>query len=342
MSTQPVAKQSSTAGLTLTRHILNQEQRHPEFAGQLSVLLNQIAFAGKILAREISRAALVGKLGLIGEKNPTGDAQKKLDVYGNETVIAAIADTGLVAAIVTEELENVTMIAGAENAEYVLCMDPLDGSSNTDINGSLGTIFGIYRRIKSSSTDIAEQFHRTGAEQVMAGYIMYSTSTLFVFTIGHGVHGFTLDRDLGEYLLSHDEIRCPPKGSTYSANVAHYSDWSPNIQKYIDHLTSHDKDHRPYSLRYTGALVADVHRCLMEGGLYFYPSDPGHKNGKLRLMYEGAPLAYIVEQAGGGASNGFQRILDIRAESIHQRMPLAIGSAEDVALYNKFFLDGRP
>ena len=226
------------------------------------------------------------------------------------------------------------VVQGAEHAPYLLCMDPLDGSSNTDINGSLGTIFGIYRRTKTDGAPTLEEFSRAGSELVLAGYIMYSTSTLFVYTTGHGVYGFTLDRDLGEYLLSHDNIVCPKQGKTYSANVAHYPEWSPNIQKYVDSLT---ESNPPHSLRYTGALVADVHRCLVEGGLYFYPSDPGHRKGKLRLMYECAPLAFIVEQAGGSASNGVQRMLDIKASTIHERMPLAIGSAGDVALYDKFF-----
>jgi fructose-1,6-bisphosphatase I len=220
-------------------------------------------------------------------------------------------------------------------------MDPLDGSSNTDINGSVGTIFGVYRR--TGDPDIAAEFRRRGAEQVFAGYIMYSTSTLLVYTMGHGVYGFTLDRDLGEFLLSHDNIQCPTRGKAYSSNVAHLPEWSPNIQRYIAYLNEHDPaTHRPYSLRYTGALVADLHRCLVEGGLYFYPPDPGHRQGKLRLLYECAPLAFIVENAGGAATNGVQRILDVQGDSIHQRSPLAIGSKEDVELYDRFFIDGRP
>ena len=327
-------------GLTLGRHILIQQQRFPEYAGPLSILLHQIAFAGKVLAREIGRAALIGKLGLIGDKNPTGDSQKKLDVYSNEIVLDALGETGVVHSVVTEELKDIHVVPDAGGAEYVVCVDPLDGSSNTDINGALGTIFGVFPRAKG--TGDAAPFLRRGAEQVMAGYILYSTSTLLVYSMGRGVYGFTLDRDLGDFLLSHDNLRCPARGKTYSANVAHSPEWSPNIQKYVDYLTSQDAaTQRPYSLRYTGALVADVHRCLVEGGLYFYPSDPGHKQGKLRLLYECAPLGYIVEQAGGKASNGLQRILDLPAESIHQRSALAIGSPEDIALYDRFFLDGR-
>lgn len=333
----------ASLGTSLSLHILQQEQQHPEFAGQLSMLLNQMAFAAKILSREISRAALVGKLGLVGEKNPTGDSQKKLDVYTNEVIIQAFADTKLVAAVAAEELEDIKCVPGADDADYVLSIDPLDGSSNTDINGALGTIFGIHPRKKGPSHDIQEDFRRKGSEQVVAGYVMYSTSTVLVYTIGHGVHGFTLDRDLGEFLLSHENIQCPRQGKTYSANLANSPVWHPNIHKFVDYLTERDPaTHRPYSLRYTGALVADLHRCLLEGGIYFYPADPAHKDGKLRLMYECAPLGFIVEQAGGRASTGTQPIMDVEADSIHQRMPFVIGSADDVALYEKFYRDGKP
>jgi fructose-1,6-bisphosphatase I len=332
----------SVAGVTLNRHILEQEQNYPEFAGQLSILVNQAAFAAKILTREISRAALVGKLGLVGEKNATGDSQKKLDIFSNETIIEAFADTRMVSAIVTEELDDVKLVPGGENADYVLCVDPLDGSSNTDINGALGTIFGVLPRKKGAAANSLDHFNRQGTEQVVAGYVMYSTSTILVYTIGHGVHGFTLDRDLGEFFYSHENIRCPRRGKTYSANLAHYPEWDANIKKFVDRLTESGTGHgQPYSLRYTGALVADFHRSLVDGGLYFYPPDAGHKNGKLRLMYECSPLGFIAEQAGGAASTGTERILDIQASSIHQRVPLVIGSAEDVALYEKFMRDGK-
>ena len=333
----------ASIGTTLNRHILEEEQRYPELAGQLPTLLAQTAFAAKILSREISRAALVGKLGLVGEKNPTGDAQKKLDVFSNEIVIEAFANTRLVAAIASEELEEVKCIACETDAQYVLCMDPLEGSSNTDINGALGTIFGIYKRKAGAPRDAVEDFIRKGSEQVAAGYVMYGTSTVLVYTFGHGVHGFTLDRDLGEFLLSHESIHCPPRGRTYSGNLAHYQEWHPSIQKFINYLGERDPaTKRPYSLRYTGALVSDLHRSLLEGGLYFYPTDERNRDGKLRLLYECAPLAFVVEQAGGRASTGTQRILDIQVESIHQRVPFVIGSAADVTLYEKFLKDGKP
>lgn len=327
----------TSRGVTLDRHIIEEEQRHPAVAGELSELLVQLGFAAKILAREIGRAALVGKLGLVGEKNATGDSQKKLDVFANDTVVEAFAQTGLVAGIVSEELDEVKEISCEGKARYILCTDPLDGSSNTDINGALGTIFGLYRRSRTCACDVRGEILGRTAEQVAAGYVMYGTSTVLVYACGHGVSGFTLDRELGEFLLSHEDIRCPERGHTYSANVARAGEWDPGIRKFIEYITQSDRaSGRPYSLRYTGALVADVHRSLVEGGTYFYPADPGHPEGKLRLLYECAPLASLVEAAGGRASTGRQRILEVPAQSVHQRVPLVIGSADDVALYQSF------
>ncbi len=279
-------------------------------------MLVQIGFAAKIIAREVGRAALVGKLGLVGEKNATGDAQKKLDVFANETVIDAFAETGLVAGIVSEELDQVREGTSGTAAKYLLCIDPLDGSSNTDINGVLGTIFGIYRCSPNLKGGITGQMLRTGSEQVAAGYVMYGTSTLLVYSCGHGVHGFTLDRDLGEFLLSHENIRCPRRGHHYSANLGHYHEWTPGVRRYVDYLLVSDSaSGRRYALRYSGALVADVHRSLLEGGVYFYPADSKHPEGKLRLLYECAPLAFVVEQAGGKARTDAASVLEVRVAS---------------------------
>jgi fructose-1,6-bisphosphatase I len=309
--------------------------------GELTVLLEQLAFAAKILSREMRRAALVGQLGLVGEKNATGDAQKKLDVYGHRTVTEAFVETGLVAAIVSEESEEVQHVTGDCNARYVICVDPLDGSSNTDINSPVGTIFGIYRRVTTGCVSGMEDVLRRGCEQVAAGYVMYGPSTALVYTSGRGVDGFTLDHDIGEFLLSHPNIRCPARGRAFSANLGHWNEWEPGIRRLVEHLGASDcATNRPYQLRYSGALVADLHRCLLEGGFYFYPPDAAHANGKLRLLYECAPLAFVVEQAGGRASTGTRRILDIGAETIHQREPLVIGSAVDVALYEQFVAEG--
>jgi fructose-1,6-bisphosphatase I len=329
-------------GLTLSRHILEEGQRRPEVTGELSTLIAQLGFAGKSLAREMRRAALVGELGLVGERNATGDAQKKLDVYSNQVVVDCFEDTGLVAAVVSEELEDVHQ-CGDGRGHYILCTDPLDGSSNTDINGALGTIFGFYRRERAGAAATLAEILRSGEELVLAGYILYSTSTVLVYTAGHGVNGFTLDHDLGEFLLSHPNIRCPQRGKSFSANVGHVREWTRGIQDYVAHVTLPDKPSgRPYSVRYSGALVGDVHRILLEGGIYFYPADPSHAEGKLRLMYECNPLGFVAEQAGGAASTGHGRVLDLKPKGVHQRIPFAIGSADDVALFEKFVSGSGP
>lgn len=325
-------------GLTFSRHILDESQQHPDLCGPLAPLLAQVVYAAKTLAREIGRAALVGKLGLIGEKNATGDAQKKLDVFSNDVVIDAFVNTELVWALVSEELEGPRCLACESDAQYVLCIDPLDGSSNVDVNGDVGTIFGIYRR-EGNSGNVESAFLRKGSEQVAAGYVMYGASTMLVYTVGRGVQGFTLDRGLGEFILSHDNITCPPTGKCYSANLSNLPQWSSGIRDYVESLNDPENG-RIYSMRYNGALVADFHRCLLEGGIYFYPGDISHAEGKLRLLYECAPLAMLAEQAGGSASDGCRRILDIHARSLHQQSPLAIGSAQDVDEFNRYFQQG--
>ncbi|HWE48672.1 MAG TPA: class 1 fructose-bisphosphatase [Bryobacteraceae bacterium] len=325
----------SRFGTTLGRFLQEEQLKHPDLDPGIGPLLTQMAYASKIIGREVGRAALVGKLGLMGEKNATGDSQKKLDVFGSETVLDAFSSTGLVYAMVSEEVEDLLAIEGGENSDYVVCCDPLDGSSNTDINGSVGTIFGFWRRIPGAS--LQENALRKGSDQFLAGYVMYSTSTLLVYATQHGVHGFTLDRELGEFLLSHENIRCPQRGHYYSANLGHSHEWTVGVRNYLQWVTADDKaTHKPYSLRYTGALVADLHRSLVDGGLYFYPPDPSHPDGKLRLLYECAPLGYVVEKAGGRVSTGTEPVLEITAKTIHARCPLVIGSADDVAEYEHF------
>ncbi len=306
---------------------------HPIEEGLLK-LLEQLALAGKLISCEVARVALTGGLGATGDKNPTGDSQKKLDVIADKICFDALAETGSVAAMIGEERDEPARLPHSEDGPYVVYIDPLDGSSNTDINGSLGTVFGIYRRRAGSTAD--NEFLRRGSEQIAAGYILYGTSTMFVYTAGGGVEGFTLDRDSDEFVLSHPDMLCPRRGNTYSANLGHYSEWERGIRRLSDALNAADPTHhRSYSLRYTGALVADFHRCLLEGGFYFYPADRSYTQGKLRLLYECAPLALIIEQAGGAASTGTGRVLDIEARSIHQQSPLVIGSAEDVARYEE-------
>jgi fructose-1,6-bisphosphatase I len=330
-----------TQAITLDRYLW-QQQALLNTPIELSILLGQIGYVAKIMAREISRAALVGQLGLIGEKNATGDAQKKLDVFSNETVIEAFSNTGLVAALVSEELDEPKYLDCRNSTPYILCIDPLDGSSNVDSAGALGTIFGVYRRVtQEGCCNLEHDLLRRGTEMVAAGYVLYGTSTVLVYTCGCGVDCFTLDTSLGEFLLSQPDIRCPNAGKYYSANLSYIQDWQPQIQSLIPYLNREQVDKPSSSLRYSGALVADVHRILVDGGIYFYPSTKSHSNGKLRLLYECAPLAFIMEQAGGKASTGTQRILDIEATSIHQRSPLVIGSVAYVDLYEQFLQNDR-
>jgi fructose-1,6-bisphosphatase I len=327
----------------LNRHLAREAEHLDAGATQLLALIGEMAFAAKILAREIRRAALVGKLGLVGEKNPSGDSQKKLDVYSNEVVVDAFRETGLVAAIVSEEMDELHTISCSDEAAYLLCVDPLDGSSNTDINGAVGTIFSFYRRQVTGACADCEGELREGAMLAAAGYVLYGPSTVLVYSFGEKVNGFTLDHDVGEFILSHEDIRCRARGCYYSTNLGRYHGWDENVRAYADHLIESDPaSGRPYSLRYSGALVADLHRCLLEGGIYLYPADAGHPDGKLRLLYECAPLAFVVEAAGGHASTGRERILDLRSESLHQRAPLAIGSADDVGDFRKFVAEAKP
>ncbi len=296
-------------------------------------IIDAFGEAGKRLADEVGRAALDGATGYAGAANATGDDQKKLDLRANEIVIEHLRRTGLVAAVVSEELADVAVLDDA--SRFIVCTNPLDGSSNTDINGAVGSIFGIYRR--TGSTIGSNDWLRSGIEQIAAGYVMYATSTLLVYTAGNGAHGFTLDRRDDAFVLTHASIRCPMQGKYFSANLGKLGDWPEGILRYIDHVTHPETPaRRPGSLRYAGALVADLHRSLIEGGIYFYPADSDYRTGKLRYLYECAPLAFIVEQAGGRASTGRDRILDLKASSIHQRTPLAIGSAYDVQQYERF------
>jgi fructose-1,6-bisphosphatase I len=327
----------SDQAISLSRRLAEERRQVGGRAGELHALILEMGYAAKILTREIRRAALVGKLGLAGEQNPSGETQKKLDVYSNEVVIRAFTDTGLVAAIVSEEMDELRTISCSDEAEYLLCVDPLDGSSNTDINGAVGTIFSFYHRGVSGACVDCEAELRENAELVAAGYVLYGPSTVLVYTLGDAVDAFTLDDDVGEFLLSHAKVRCPDRGSYYSANLGRYHGWDPNVRAYADHVIEPDPESgRPYSLRYSGALAADLHRSLLEGGIYLYPADKEHPDGKLRLLYECAPLAFVVEAAGGRASTGRGRVLDLRAESLHQRAPLAIGSSDEVATFERF------
>jgi len=326
-------------GITLTRYLLMQQQAHPGATGEFSALLSQIVFAGKAIARELSKAGLSGVLGATGEINIQGEVTQKLDTLSNDAFLEAFEYGELVSELVSEEMARPAMVQGnADKGKYVIFVDPLDGSSNLDVNVTVGSIFSVHRRPPGRGEDLIRALHLPGRQQVGAGYVLYGPSTILVYTTGNGVHGFTLDPGLGEFILSHENIRIPARGSTYSINEGRRQEWFPSTRGYIDYLQQSDKaSGRPYSGRYVGSLVADFHRTLLKGGIFLYPADPKNTNGKLRLMYEASPLGMVAEQAGGRASNGMQQILDVVPTSLHQRVPLLIGSTEDVKLAESFY-----
>jgi len=318
--------------LTLQRHILERQRRHERATGELSTVLMQLAYAAKIFGHAIATAALHNQLGTTGDTNVQGEATRKLDVFGNHTIREAFARSELVAAIVSEEDDRATEIACGPRAKYILAIDPLDGSSNSDVNGAVGTIFGIYRPPEPARQPATVSGLHSGRDLIAAGYVMYGPSTMFVYTAGDGLDGFTLNRDIGEFELTHPRIRCPERAQYYSANVGRSAEWPAEFRAFVDALTGSGGEH---SLRYSGALVADVHRNLLEGGVYVYPPDREHPEGKLRLLYECAPLALVVEQAGGAASTGTTRVLDVPVTSIHQRIPFIVGSRLDVLRFKQ-------
>jgi len=319
---------------TVQQHILDEERLYPGATGDFTALLTSLTLAAKIISREVNQAGLVRILGETGEINVHGEAVQKLDEFAQQTIYSAMGHSGHLCVMASEESEGIIPIPdGGKRGRYVLMFDPLDGSSNIDVNASIGTIFSIHRKITTGIDGVLEDCLQVGTEQLAAGYFIYGSSTMMVYTTGHGVNGFTLDPSLGEFLLSHENIKIPKRGKIYSINEGNINQWDAGTRRYVDHVKSDQKsDGRPYSLRYIGSLVADFHRNLLKGGIFLYPGP----KGKLRLLYEAAPLAMVVEQAGGNASTGSQRILDIVPESLHQRVPLIIGSTEDVRLYEKF------
>lgn len=328
--------------VTIQRHIVEQERLFPRATGDFTGLLWDLTIAAKTISREVNKAGLADILGLTSETNVSGDAVKKLDVYANERIFKAMDHGGHLCAMASEENEDIIPIPDEfPKGKYVLMFDPLDGSSNIDANVSIGTIFSIYRKKTTGKDGTIEDCLRKGTEQVAAGYIIYGSSTMMVYTTGQGVHGFTLDPGIGEFLLSHENIKIPTKGKIYSINEGNANTWDEGTKKYVAHLKENDSPTgRPYSLRYIGSLVADFHRNLLYGGIFLYPADykdPKKPKPKLRLLYEAAPLAFIVEQAGGMASTGNGRILDVQAMELHQKVPLIIGSKEDVLTYERFF-----
>lgn len=315
---------------TLGQFIIERQSDFPYAKGELSRLLRDIGIATKIVHREVNKAGLVDILGEAGASNVQGEQQKKLDVFANDQFIAALASGGECAAIVSEEDEAIIHINNSvsTNAKYVVCMDPLDGSSNIDVNVSIGTIFSIYRRISPEGTPATtEDFLQKGTAQIAAGYVIYGSSTMLVYTTGRGVNGFTLDPSIGEFCLSHPDLKIPVDGALYSLNQGNFVHFPEGVKNYVRYAQEDDSaTNRPYSLRYIGSLVADFHRNMLKGGIFIYPPTIKAPNGKLRLLYECNPMAFIAEQAGGIATTGAERILDMQPNNIHQRTTLFIGS----------------
>ena len=328
--------------ITLNEFIIHQQAEFPEATGNFSCLLHHIGIAAKKVNREVNKAGLVDILGRSGCENVQGEEQQKLDVYANEAFMEELQASGECCGIASEENEDVTTFHEGlcRNAKYIVCMDPLDGSSNIDVNVSVGTIFSIYRR-KSPIGEAAvlDDFLQKGSEMVAAGYIIYGSSTMLVYTVGRGVNGFTLDPSLGEFCLSHPNSKTPASGKIYSINEGNYEKFPVGIKKYIKYCQEKDaKTNRPYTSRYIGSLVADFHRNMLKGGVFMYPSTDSHPNGKLRLLYECNPIAFIAEQAGGLAFSEEGRILDLQPEAIHQRVTFYAG-AHDMVMKVKEFLN---
>lgn len=319
--------------ITLEQFIVDQQSLYKDAGGSLSRIFRSLELAAKVVNRDVRKAGLVDILGNHGSTNTHGEEQKKLDVIANEVFIAALSKSGEVSVIISEENDDPVFIEGCENEKYIIAIDPLDGSSNIDVNASIGTIFSIYRRSNSTQAPTAEDCMQKGKHQVAAGYIIYGSSTMLVYTTGLGVNGFTLDDSIQEFCLSHANIQIPQDGKVFSVNEGNYADFPEGIRNYIDYCKVKDKDtNRPYGARYIGSLIADFHRNLLKGGIFLYPATENTPNGKLRLMYECNPMAFIVEQAGGVASTGQGRILDLVCTDLHQRAPIYVGSSNMVEL----------
>jgi fructose-1,6-bisphosphatase I len=320
--------------VTISRFLVDQQHLHPEATGAFTSLLHDIALAAKIISREVTKAGLVDILGGTEEENVHGEQVQKLDVFANQVLIKALDHTGLVACMASEESNGLIPIPDRFPAgDYVVIFDPLDGSSNIDVNVSIGTIFSIHRKYTKGERGTLDDCLQPGTKQVAAGYVVYGSSTMLVYTSGAGVHGFTLDPSIGEFLLSHPQMRIPdPPKKVYSINEAYYTRWSREQQQLVTYL----KTDGGFGSRYIGSFVADIHRTLLQGGLFMYPADSASPKGKLRLLYEAAPMAMIVEQAGGRGSDGKRRLMDIKPESLHERTPLYMGSTGFVAMAERY------
>ncbi|MQA89855.1 MAG: class 1 fructose-bisphosphatase [Gemmatimonas sp.] len=325
--------------VTIERHILEAERQFPEATGALSNILYDLALAAKLITREVRRAGLVDIIGKTGAVNVHGDQVKKLDEYADEVIFRALDHCGHLCVMASEESEGLLHIPGEfRTGNYCLLYDPLDGSSNIDANISVGTIFSIHRKVSAGPAGTLEDCLQPGSRQVAAGYVLYGSSTMLVYTTGNGVHGFTLDPSIGEFILSHPWMRIPSPGQRiFSANEGNFVNWSSRQQNLLNHLKGLDGvSQNPFSARYVGSMVADVHRTLLYGGLFMYPGEKQNPKGKLRLLYEASPMAMLIEQAGGRATDGERPILDVQPTDLHEKTPLFLGSLEYMDLVDRF------
>lgn len=330
---------------TIGRHLVEEERNFPDATGEFTSLLWDLTTAFKIISSEVNKAGLVDILGLTGKTNVHGESVQKLDEFADDIIFRAMDHGGNLCVMASEERDDVIPIPSQfKKGRYVLLFDPLDGSSNIDVNVSIGSIFSILERVSEGGDGTLQDCLQPGHRQVGAGYAIYGSSTMLVYSTGNGVNGFTLDPSIGEFLLSHPNIRIPERGSIYSINEGNAGTWDEGTRRYIEHLKGGPDGRKPYSMRYIGSLVSDFHRNLLKGGIFLYPAsyaDPDNPKPKLRLLYEANPMGYLVEQAGGLASTGSERTLDIQPEELHQRVPVILGSREDVEEYEAFFRGDR-
>lgn len=341
MSTKPSLLKKSSM-ITVQQHILQEQQRCPGASGEFSWLLSGITMATKLIQAKVRRAGLSDILGEMGAVNVQGEVQQKLDVYANEVLVHCLSARDSIGVLASEENEEPILVhGGSENAKYAVVFDPLDGSSNIDVNVSVGTTFSILRRPSGVRLNEPEKWVlQPGTEQVAAGYVVYGSSTILVYSVGSGVHGFTLDPSVGAYVLSHPDLRMPEQGKYYSTNEANRDSFPPGFAEYIDRLRGGALG-KKYSSRYIGSMVADLHRTLLKGGIFLYPPTESNPEGKLRLLYEANPLAFLAEQAGGRAIDGRQSILDIQPSSIHQRTPMVVGSRTELDDFEQFIREAQ-
>ena len=331
-----MVKHTATSVVTIERFIIEQERQFPEATGELSGVLYDVALAAKMIASKVRSAGLADILGAEGKDNVQGEAQQKLDVIANDIIVKAMDHGGRLCAMASEEEPDLIAIPdGFKCGKYVLTFDPLDGSSNIDVNVPVGTIFSVMKKISVGTRGELEDMLQPGRRQVAAGYVIYGSSTMLVYTTGQGAHGFTLDPSIGEFLLSHPDIKIPDSGKFLSVNDSYEQHWEEPVKALMRRYRGLDGKHKPLSVRYVGSLVADFHRNLLAGGVFAYPANAKSPKGKLRLLYEANPLAFIVEQAGGAASDGHRRIMELQPTELHERTPLFIGSKREVEEANE-------